>query len=122
MFFAKTDHRLQDKVPAAAPAVSIYEKDQELILEFEMPGVDKDTLDVQLLGKQITVRGKVKEDNLGKSYSLIYRERFPLEYTRSFELNAEVDQARVSASYEGGVLQVHLPLNQAALPRKIDIQ
>ena len=104
------------------PPVDIYETDREVILNIEMPGVSKDTLNVELQGNNLTIQGKRKKDNIEEKYNALYNERCTsAEYYREFQLNSEVDRQKIIANYLNGVLKVTLVKSHEALPQKIAI-
>ncbi len=121
MVFSRFKRQEPHEGTVVAPCVNIFEQDNQLVLAFDMPGTDKDSLDVQLRGKQLSIRGKVQDGDLGTGYVPIYQERFRREYARAFEFNTEVEQDKINAEYKDGVLRVRLPL-RTTLPRKIEIQ
>ncbi|MBF0571714.1 MAG: Hsp20/alpha crystallin family protein [Candidatus Omnitrophica bacterium] len=104
------------------PPVDIYETDKEVVLCVEMPGVGKDTLNVEIQGSNLTINGIRKKDHIEEKYNAIYNERYTaVEYRREFQLNAEVDQHKITANYQNGVLKVTLVKSQEAQPQKIAI-
>gem|GEM_PF-1059662 len=105
-----------------APMVTMFEKDDTIVLALEMPGADKETLDVNLDGNQMVIRGRTKKEDVGKDYKAIHRERRPVQYERRFEINAPVDREKITARYQQGVLEVTLIKAAAAQPKKIAIQ
>ena len=104
------------------PSVSIYQKDNHIILTLEMPGVVKDSLDVSLDGQNLTVRGRRAAEEVAKEYRPLYLERQPVAYRRTFELNTEIDREKTTAHYADGVLKVILVKALSSQPRKIQIQ
>ena len=104
------------------PAVDIIETDSSVILEIDMPGVQKDSLNVELIGDQLIVGAIRKTDALDDRYAVVYQERYHnLEYRRVFQLNAEVDKENISADYQNGVLKIILAKVRQAQPQKIEI-
>lgn len=105
-----------------APFVNIYEKEGQIILDVEMPGADKGSLDVHLEGNQLRIYGRKMKDDIGKEFKMLYQERATVEYERAFELNTEVDREHISAQYNNGILRIELRKAQSALPKKIQIK
>lgn len=103
-----------------APDVNIYENKEGYLLEAEMPGVNKDGLEITLEGHELTIIGRPTEDS-SKGEPLV-RERTMAEYRRSFELDPAIDTARISARMNQGVLFLTLPKSEAVKPRKIIVQ
>ena len=104
------------------PPVDIYETEKEIVLCIEMPGVSKETLNVELQGSNLTIHGFKKKDNIEEKYHALYNERHTAaEYRREFQLNSEVDRQKITANYINGVLKVTLVKSQEAQPQKIAI-
>ena len=91
-----------------SPAVDIYEHNDHVVLLADMPGVDKDSIDVTLEKDLITLNGKVKDLDAGKR-PLAYSEYGVGDYQRSFQLGSEIDQDKIEASMKNGVLKLILP-------------
>jgi HSP20 family protein len=101
------------------PDVDIWETKDEYVLEADMPGVDKNGLDITLEGHVLTIAGHrngqpVKGDPL-------YQESHPYDYRRVFELDPAIDSGKISAKVEHGVLLVTLPKAEKVKPRKITV-
>lgn len=99
------------------PAVNIYETKDGYVLEAEMPGVNKDGLEITLEGHAITLTGRPENDVV--SGEVLFQERHGADYRRVFDLDPVIDPARVSARMEQGVLILTLPKSEAVKPRKI---
>ena len=100
------------------PPVDIYETEDGLTVEADLPGVEKDSIDVRVDDNVLTIQGKVKPVALGNGY---HNEFVMLDYFRQFELNEEVDQDKISADYKHGVLTIRLPKGEKARPKQITV-
>ncbi|MDB6056119.1 MAG: heat shock protein Hsp 20 family [Verrucomicrobiales bacterium] len=107
------------KIRYAAPVVNIYENKEGYLLEAEMPGVSKESLEVTLEGTQLTLVGHKSVAALPGSS--LYRESQQVDYKRSFELDPSINAEAIKAKVENGVLSVHLPKTEKLKPRKIEI-
>jgi HSP20 family protein len=104
-----------------APLVDITETENEVVVTLDVPGVERDGIDVQLSGESLVVRGERKfARREGTSY--VHLERLQGAFSRSFTIGVPVQPDRVSASYRDGVLTVTLPKAEAVKPRKVQIQ
>ena len=108
--------------PILAPHANIYDQGNEVALAVEMPGVDKDSLEVSLDGNLLYLKGRKKKEDVGKDYQIIHQERQGVEYQRVFELNADVDRESLRAEYVNGVLKIFLSKSEKAQPKKIKIK
>ena len=101
------------------PEVNIFEAKEGYVLEAEMPGVNKDGLEITLEGNEITLVGRRHPETL--KAEVLYRESRPADYRRVFELDPAIDSAKISAKMDQGVLTLHLPKTEKVKPRKISI-
>lgn len=101
------------------PPVDIYETAERLTVVADMPGVEKDDIDIRVDDDVLTIRGMVKPQAEGNG---LYNEFAMLDYYRQFQLNEEVDQEKISAEYKHGVLTVQLPKAEKAKPKQISVQ
>ncbi len=101
----------------AAPEVNIFETKEGYVLEAEMPGVNKEGLEITLEGNEITIVGHRK--NEVAPGNPLFRERALADYRRVFELDPAIDTAKISAKMEQGVLNLTLPKSEQVKPRKI---
>ncbi|MDH5671743.1 MAG: Hsp20/alpha crystallin family protein [Myxococcales bacterium] len=123
--------RLHDRVfgrPSAEreynwrPAVDIYEDDQAIHLEAEVPGVKPQDIKVNIENKILTVSGERKLQHEDKKNGYHRVERFYGTFSRSFALHDEVDPDEIDASYEGGILHLKLPKRPAVRKREITVK
>lgn len=108
------------RVEYVAPPVNIYETKTAYVLEAEMPGVNKDGLEVTLEGNEITIHGRrASEPANGEP---LLRERYPAaEYRRVFEIDPALDTSKISAKVEQGLLTLVLPKSSRQQPRRIAV-
>src|SRR5258708_5186166 len=102
-----------------SPEVNIFETCDAYVLQAEMPGVNKDGLEVTLEGAELTVTGRRDADEIGGD--LVYRESRPLDYRRVFEIDSSIDADKIEAKMEQGVLTLQLPKQERVKPRKITV-
>ncbi len=103
------------------PQVDVIEDTNGISVYADLPGVSKDTLNIQVDGDTLTIEGEVKLDlpeNMDARYVEVSRPR----YKRVFTLSKDLDTEKVSAKYEHGVLTLRIPKAEHAQPRRIDIQ
>ena len=101
------------------PQVNIVETKDGYLLEAEMPGVNKDGLEVLLEGNEVTIVGR--RNPVTGDAQLLYRESYDFDFRRIFELDPVIDTSRISARMENGVLHLELPKAEKVKPRKITI-
>ncbi len=104
------------------PLVNVSETEKDVILEAEMVGLSKEDINLELKDDQLIISGKSRAEEPPKGYMALYRERCPLEYTRSFLLGDTIDKGKIDAQYENGILKVMLQKVETAHPKKIEIK
>ena len=102
------------------PYADIYETDDALAVVMEMPGVEKKDLDVNVEKDVLEVDGRIDFSKY-KDMEPVYAEYNVGHYERSFTLGSAIDQEKIGASLEDGVLILTLPKAKHAQPRKIAI-
>lgn len=101
------------------PAVDIYESEDKLTLVADVPGVDKDGIDIRVEDGILTIKGKTSWE---KRPSVTHQEYELFEYFRQFRLSDEVDDQKIEAQLRHGVLYLDLPKAERAKPRRIEIK
>ncbi len=103
----------------ALPEVNIFETKDGYILEAEMPGLNKDGLEITLEGNEITILGRRTNEAVGGTP--LFCESQNVDYRRVFELDPAIDTARIAAKMEQGVLTLTLPKSERVKPRRITV-
>ena len=102
------------------PPIDIYETDEGLVLEADLPGVVSETLELQVQDNKLTLFGRVTSQ-IPDDAVLRHREYPVGDFLRSFILGDEIDYERISAKLIHGVLRIVLPKAPKAAPRRIEI-
>jgi HSP20 family protein len=105
--------------PRTFPPLNIWEDEESLYAEAELPGMTMDGVDVFVIGNELTIKGerKSREEN-----GYHRRERPVGSFVRSITLPVAIDPDRVEATLKDGVLLITMPKSQAAKPRKITVK
>lgn len=101
------------------PAVSIVEDEAGLLLTADLPGTTKEAIDVNVDKGILTINATVSRQMPGRP---IYSEFEWAPYFRQFQMPDVIDQSKVKAEFNNGVLTLHLPKAEAAKPRRIEVQ
>lgn len=104
-----------------APICNIKENDKEYIVQFDIPGVKKDEIKIQLADNRITVSGERKEQKEEKDVRHFLSETYYGSFMRSFDLPREADESKVDALCEDGVLTIKIKKNVALKSKEIKI-
>ncbi|MGE0405018.1 MAG: Hsp20/alpha crystallin family protein [Candidatus Korobacteraceae bacterium] len=107
--------------PAFAPPIDIYEDQNHLVVEMEIPGMKEEDLNIQIDGNVLTVRGERKLEREEKGADFRRIERQYGVFQRSITLPASVDPNNADASYDNGVLRIQLPKREEAKARQIKV-
>ncbi len=103
------------------PAVNVWEDDENLYAEAEVPGLRMEDLEILVKGNELTIKGERKGfDADGVRYHR--RERGTGAFSSVVRLPVDIDVDKVEASLEHGVLTIKLPKAEAARPRKIEVK
>ena len=103
------------------PAVDIYENNDFVVVKAELPGVEKNQISVDVKDGILSLRGERKFEKELKEESYHRIERSYGSFQRSFSLPVSVDQDKVTARFEDGVLEVKLPKKEKAKPKQIQV-
>lgn len=103
------------------PAVDLTERDGQLVLHADLPGMDRDDIDVQVKDGVLTVSGERKYENENRGEGFHRIERSFGRFSRSLRLPRGVDASAVSATFDRGVLEVTVPKPVEPAATKIEI-
>jgi HSP20 family protein len=96
--------------PLSDMKIDVAESDTAYTVKAELPGVEKNDIDVKIDGSIVSINAKVERNNeLKEGERVIRRERYSGVISRSFSLASEIDEASATASYQDGVLSLTLP-------------
>ena len=112
-----------DSEPSAswAPRIDVVETDDAFLFEFDVPGVSKEDIHVNLQDGILTISGERKTRELEETEDVVRVERVKGHFYRSFSVPSAIDEKKIEANYENGVLSLRLPKAEESKPRKIKI-
>lgn len=124
--FHKVVHRGRREDPVSynsfVPLTSIYDKSEKLVYEIEVPGLDRNDLEVTLDGNVLSVRGERKFTRDEKNGNWLWKESFRGAFATSFTLPGWVDPESIQANCRNGVLGIEIGKKSWALPKRIPIK
>jgi HSP20 family protein len=117
-FFENTDRRLTNKT--WSPSVDVSETETEILFTAELPGFEKDGIDISVNDGRLSISGERQftEEKEAKHHRV---ERWYGKFYRSFLLPKSADAEKISANLKNGVLTVTLPKKEEAKPRQIPV-
>ena len=109
----------RDETLYIAPPVDIFESEDALIVVADLPGVDKDAVDIRVEDNILTIKGSA---NYSPRAGILVEEFNLQGYYRQFQLSDEVDQGKISAESKNGVLTITLPKAEKTKPKQIKVK
>jgi HSP20 family protein len=106
--------------PTAMP-VDSYRNGDEFVVAFDLPGVDKDAIDIDIERNVLTVRAERRPVDLGDQAVAQQSERPHGVFARQLFLGDALDTERIDATYDNGVLVLRIPIAEKAKPRKVAV-
>lgn len=113
--------RTDAPLTAWAPAVDIFETENELVVKADLPEVSEKDLDVRVENNTLTIRGDRKFEKEVNEDNYLRVERAYGSFTRSFSLPNTVSTETIKADYRNGVLTVRLPKREESKPKQIKV-
>lgn len=107
---------------AARPAVmpmDAWREGEEFVVEFDLPGINADSLDIDIERNVVTVRAE--RPSVDPNREMLASERPRGVFSRQLVLGENLDTERIAASYDEGVLRLRVPVAEKAKPRKISV-
>ena len=105
-----------------APAVDLYEGEEEVVIKAEVPGLEKGDLKVDLTDSMLTISGEKKKEEDIKEEAYTYSERSYGSFSRSLQLPCAVKSDKAKATFKNGVLEVKLSKTEEAKKRHTTVK
>jgi HSP20 family protein len=103
------------------PAVNLYEQDEEFLLTAELPGIRTEDLELTIAGGILTIKGKRTDPDDVPEERFRRHERFRGNWQRSLSLPERVQEDKLSAQFNNGILKIHLPKAEELRTRQIPV-
>ncbi len=104
------------------PRVDIYEKDNKLVIEAEIPGAKKEDVEVKIKDNAVVIKGQVKKEEEEKDKTYYRSERFYGVFERVIPLPVEVKTEEAKATFENGILKIEIPKSVEEKEIKVEVQ
>jgi HSP20 family protein len=105
----------------SVPAIDLYEEKDEVVAKAELPGMDKNDIQVSISDHLLTIKGEKKKDEEIKESDYYRSERSYGSFVRNVQLPKEVDTGKARASFKNGVLEIRLPKSEEAKKKEIKL-
>ena len=103
------------------PTVEVFDRDDKLVVNAELPGMSEEDIDVSVENSTLTIKGERKAENEVREEDFYRCERFYGSFFRAIPLPSRVDSEGIEAQYENGILSVTLPKTGEGKPKKIKV-
>ena len=105
-----------------APDVDVYVEKDDIVIKAELPGMEKGDIQVNLSNHILTLTGEKKREEKIRDEDYFCSERAYGSFSRTLELPGDVQGEKVKASFKNGVLEIRLPVAEAAKARTIKVK
>jgi HSP20 family protein len=109
-------------VEITAPSVDVYEEKDDIVVKAELPGLDKNDIEVNISDSHLTLKGEKKKEEKVEDKDYYRCERSYGAFLRAVDLPAAVQGDKVKASFKNGILEVRLPKTEEAKSKEIKIK
>jgi HSP20 family protein len=104
------------------PRVDLIEREEEVLVRAELPGVEKKDLEIELTGQLLTLKGERKHEQTEEKGTYHWSEIARGSFMRTIRLPENLDLEHVNAEFKDGVLEIHLPKTEATARRRIEVE
>lgn len=104
------------------PRVDVIEKDDQVVVRAELPGVKKENLDVAIRDTMLTIKANTQSEEQEETGQYFRRERRTGSYSRTLTLPAVVESSKAKASFKDGILELTLPKAEHARAHRVQIE
>jgi HSP20 family protein len=110
------------RVTALGMPMDAYRKEDQFLLQFDLPGVSSDSIELTVDNNTLVVKAEREAPSLSDGVEALVAERPHGTFTRHILLGDELDVNHIDASYAEGVLTLTIPVAEAAKPRRIEVR
>lgn len=104
------------------PKVDVIDREDEIMVKAELPGVEKKDLDVSVTRNSVTIKGETSHEEKEEKGDYFRSEISRGSYSRTLSLPADVDEGKAKAAFKDGVLELTIPKLEEAKRRSINIE
>jgi HSP20 family protein len=105
------------------PTLDVYEKDGEMVIRLDLPGIEKKDVSVKVLDDILTIEGERKLEKKIEEENYLCQEAFYGAFTRRIALPNPVEEYEVKATFQNGVLEIHVPVKvETEKPKEIPVR
>lgn len=107
---------------ANMPKMDVIDRDKEILVKAELPGIDKKDLDISITNNQLVIKAKTCHEEKEEKGDYLKQEISKSEIYRSVLLPADVDDSKVKTSFKNGVLKLTIPKQKGSRRKRIEVK
>lgn len=111
-----------EEMEMTLPSVDLFEDKDDVVVKAELPGIEKDNIEVNVTDHILTIKGEKKKEEEIKEENYYRAERSYGTFVRSLELPKDVQSDKVKASFKDGILEVRMPKTEEAKAKEIKVK
>ena len=111
-----------DEMEVRPPVVDVFEEKEDIVVKAELPGMDKDNIEVNLTDHTLTIKGEKKKEEEVKKENYYRAERSYGSFLRTLQLPTEVKSDAVKAAFKNGILEIRMPKTEEAKSKEIKVK
>ena len=111
-----------EEMEVKPPIVDLFEEKDDIVVKAELPGIEKDKIEVNLTDHTLTIKGEKKKEEEVKEENYYRAERSYGSFLRTLDLPADVHADKIKASFKNGILEVRMPKTEAAKAKEIKVK
>ncbi len=115
-------HLMSKGAPASlTPSIDIFERKGEIVIKTDLPGIEKDQIDLSITKDTLTLRAETRKEEDIRQEDYYVQERSCGTYIRTVQLPQDIDSAKAKASFKNGVLEIIFPKKEEAKAAEIKV-
>ena len=111
-----------DEMEVKPPMVDVFEEKDEIVVKAELPGIEKDNIEVNLTDHTLTIKGEKKKEEEIKEANYYRAERSYGSFLRTLDVPKDVRADKVKASFKNGILEVRMPKTEEAKAKEVKVE
>ena len=115
-------HPLSLSGVSVAPAIDMYQTDDDVVVKATLPGLKAEDVDITVTGETLTLRGEYKQETEQKEANYHIREQRSGSFQRAILLPTDVQANKAKSDFENGILTITMPIAEEVKPKSITIK
>jgi HSP20 family protein len=111
-----------DDMEVKPPIVDVFEEKDDIVVKAELPGMEKDNIEVNLTAHTLTIKGEKKKEDEIKEENYYRAERSYGSFLRTLDLPKDVRADKVKASFKNGILEIRMPKTEEARTKEVKVK